>query len=105
MTPGFNWYTTPPATNIQVYAQSSKGILTWGILVAALTGLGQYVDNEYDFGDDPIVFQINEGQRGEVGIGYVGFIDPNDPEEKCIYEDVQGQEQYCEDVTAGRVIN
>lgn len=105
MTPSFNWYMTPLATNFQVYAQSSKGILTWGILVAALTGLGQYVNDRYDIGDDPIVFQVNDGQWGEVGIGYVGFIDPNDPEEKCVYEDVQGEVGYCEDVTAGKVIN
>ena len=57
---------TPPSTNFQVYAQSSKGRLTWGILVAALTGLGQYVNDHYDFGDDPIVFQVNDGQWGEV---------------------------------------
>ncbi|CAD6583666.1 MAG: hypothetical protein ASARMPRED_001467 [Alectoria sarmentosa] len=105
MTPGFNWYMTAPATNFQIYAQSSKGVLTWGVLVAALTGLGQYVNGTYDYGDDPIVFQINDGQWGEVGIGYVGYIDPNDPEEKCVYEDVQGEESYCEDVTAGKVIN
>ena len=105
MTPGFNWYTTPPATNFQVYAQSSKGVLTWGVLAAAMTGLGQYVNDTYDFGDYPIVFQINDGQWGEVGIGYVGFIDPDDPDEKCIYEDVQGKAMYCEDVTAGKVIN
>lgn len=104
MTPSFNWYVTPSATNVQVYAQSSKGILTWGVLVAALTGLGQYV-HYYDFGKDPIVFQINDGRWGEVGIGYVGFIDPHDPDEKCYYEVVQGEEKYCEDVTAGKVVN
>lgn len=105
MTPGFNWYMTPPATNFQVYAQSSKGVLTWGVLVAALTGLGQYVNNTFDYGDDPIVFQINDGGGGEVGIGYVGFIDPNDPEERCIYQLVWGMDGKCEDVTAGKVIN
>ena len=63
------------------------------------------MNNVYDVDDDPIVFQINDGQWGEVGIGYVGYIDPNDPQEKCIYEDVQGKEEYCEDVTAGKVIN
>lgn len=36
---------------------------------------------------------------------YVGFIDPNGPEEKCFYKNVQGQVGYCEDVTAGKVIN
>ena len=87
-----------------VYAQSSKGILTWGILVAALTGLGQYVDGGYDFGSNPMVFQINEGQLGEVGIGYVGFIDPNDPDKRCVYEDVQGDVKYCEDVIGSKVI-
>lgn len=105
MTPGFNWYMTPPATNFQVYAQSSKGVLTWGILVAALTGLGQYVNGGYDFGNSPIVFQINDGQWGEVGIGYVGFIDPDDSEEKCVYWEVQGEKRYCEDVTAGKVVS
>ena len=63
------------------------------------------MNGTYDYGDDPIVFQINDGQWGEVGIGYVGYIDPNDPEEKCIYEDVHGEESYCEDITAGKVIN
>lgn len=90
---------------MQVYAQSEKGVLTWGILVSAMTGLRQYVDNTYDFGDYPIVYQINDGQWGEVGIGYVGFINPKDPEQKCIVEDVQGEEKYCEDVTAGKVIS
>ena len=96
---------TPPATNIQVYAQSSKGILTWGILVAALTGLGQYVNGTYDFGDNPIVFQINDGEWGEVGIGYVGFIDWYDQEAQCYYELVWGEDGHCKDVTAGKVIN
>lgn len=95
---------TPPTTNFQVYAQASKGVLTWSVLVAALTGLGQYVSDYYDYGNNPMVFQINDGQWGEVGIGYVGFINPDDPEEKCVYEIVQGKAAYCEDVTAGKVI-
>ncbi len=65
----------------------------------------QYVGGGYDFGDNPIVFQVNDGQWGEVGIGYVGFIDPNDPEQRCVYEDVQGEVGYCEDVTTSKVIN
>lgn len=105
MTPSFNWYMTAPATNFQVYAQSFKGVLTWSVLVAAMTGLGQYVNNLHDFHDYPIVFQINDGQWGEVGIGYVGFIDPDDPDEKCVYESVGRKVGYCEDVTAGKVIN
>lgn len=96
---------SPPSTNFQVYAQSSKGILTWGVLVAALKGLGHYVSYFYDLGNYPLVFQINDGQWGEVGIGYVGFIDPDDPEEQCVIENVQGEVWYCEDVTAGKVIN
>ena len=105
MTPGFDWYVTPPATNIQVWVASEKGVLTWGILVAALTGLEQFVVDNYDFGENPIVFQVNDGPGGEVGIGYVGYIDPEDPDRRCVYESVQGQVGYCEDVTVGKVIN
>ena len=105
MTPDFSWYLTAPGTNIRVHVQPSKGILTWGILVSAMTGLGQYVNEDYDFGDNPIVFQISDGQWGEVGIGYVGFIDQNDPDKRCIYESIQGEVGYCEDVTALKVIN
>lgn len=83
----------------------SKGILTRGVLVAALVGLGQYVDGGYDPENMPMVFQVNHGQFGEVGIGYVGFVDPYDPERRCKYEDIQGVVGYCDDVKAGKVLN
>ena len=96
---------TPPLTNFQVYAQSNGGRLTRGVLVAALLGLRQYAD-DYDYlNKQPIVFQINDGESGEVGIGFVGIIDPNDAKRRCIYEMVQGKAKYCQDVTLGKVIS
>ncbi|KAM0798693.1 hypothetical protein BDR22DRAFT_891091 [Usnea florida] len=103
MTPGFDWYVTPPATNFQVWAASKNGVLTWGALVAALEGLKQFVGAGYDMADGPIVFQVGDGGRGEVAIGYVGFIDPG--LRSCVYENVQGVVGYCKDVAAGKVIN
>lgn len=44
MTPDFSWSVSGPTTQIEVYVQVSKGILTRGVLVAALVGLRQYVD-------------------------------------------------------------
>lgn len=69
-----------------------------------MTGLWQYANGGFDFGDNPIVYQINDGEPGEVGVGYVGFVDPNDPEKKCVYQDVQGDVGSCNDVTALKVI-
>ena len=104
MTPDFSWSLTAPATNMPVFVQPSKGILTRAVLVSALTGLEQYASNGYDFGSMPMVFQINYGPQGEVGIGYMGFIDPDDPEKRCIVQDIQGDITSCDDVKALKVI-
>ena len=103
-TPDYTWYLTAPSTNMRVGVAPSKGTLTWGILGAAMTGLWQYANAGYDFGDYLILYQINDGEWGTVGVGYVGFVDPNDPEEKCVYQDVQGNVGYCNDVTGWKVI-
>ena len=103
MTPDYSWSSTFPAANTEVQMQSSKGVLTRGIIVSALMGLLEYAEN-YDDENMPMVFQINDGQWGEVGIGYVGYIDPDDPKKTCVYQNIQGDVGYCEDVAGGKVI-
>lgn len=104
MTPDYSWAFTVPATNTEVQMQSSKGVLTRGIMVSAWTGLLQYAD-DYNRERMPMVFQVNDGQWGEVAIGYVGYIDPDDPKKRCVYQNIQGDVGYCEDVAGGKVIN
>ena len=98
------WYMTPPNWNMQVFARSQKGVLTYGILGAALLGLQQYVLSGYDRSNDPLVFQINDGKWGEVGIGYVGYVDPSD-KQNCVYRSEMGTNFPCQDVAAGKVIS
>lgn len=44
------------------------------------------------------------GYWGKVGIGYVGFLDPRDPERRCKYADIQGRVGDCDGVKAGKII-
>lgn len=89
---------------IEIYVQDSKGTLTYGVLLSALTGLREVADR-YVANDESksVVFQVNDGEWGEVGIGYVG------------YSYVEGKEGYvcdmlgnivmdCGDVKKGLVI-
>ena len=64
-----SWSTTPPYNNIEVYVQDSKGTMTYGVLEAALTGLTAWMLRGYNNREQPIVFQINDGDNGEVGVG------------------------------------
>ena len=96
------WYTSPAATNFMIQAQGSKEGLTYSVLAAALTGLKQYVDAGYDKSRDPIVFQINDGDRGEVGTGFVGYVDPRTKE--CMYQLRGGTPSPCTDVAEGKVL-
>lgn len=86
-------YTSDPAGfNVQVYVENSnKGKVTYGILNSALTGLSQFLTAYHN--NDPIIFQVNDGQWGEVGRGYAGFLRPSDG--KCLLQIYQGKEEEC----------
>ena len=94
----------PAGTNVQVHMENShKNELTWGIVNSALIGLWQFL-SVYATGQknqNPIVFQVNDGKWGEVGIGYAAFLRPSDG--KCLLQIYQGKEIECKDLT--RVIN
>lgn len=78
---------------------NSVGLLTFGVLKSALLGLLQFMEwstfasGGYNKGDGPMVFQINDGQWGEVGMGYVGYT--GWPGHGCVYEVVQGKVSDC----------
>lgn len=100
------WGPYVPNTNARVFVRDNVGKMTYGILEAALTGLTQAVQN-YNKGNYPMVFQINDGAWGEVGIGYVGLV----PDErvvtwrtdKCVYEITPDGLKPCSDVEARRL--
>lgn len=96
------WSTQPAGTNIKISVINAKGQLTYGILGSALTGLSQFIDVGYNHDRNPIVFQVNDGAWGEVGIGYVGMVDPTDA--SCTYSQGGGKRWDCADVIAGKVI-
>lgn len=100
--PGY-WTTEPAGTNIKIGVKNSKGVMTYGILGSALTGLSQFADAGYDNTQSPIVFQVNDGEWGEVGIGYVGMVNPADG--TCIYGRSGTTKGDCADVMAGKVID
>ena len=94
----------PAGTNVQVHMENSnKGKLTWGIVNSALIGLWQFL-SVYGTGSsnqNPIVFQVNDGQWGEVGIGYAGFLRESDG--KCLIQIFQGKDIECSSLD--KVIN
>ena len=90
------WYSGPNGDSFIVHAASRKGILTYGVLRASLTGLLQYVDAGFDKSRDPILFQINDGNWGQVGIGFVGWVDPSTNE--CMYGLREGVSSPCSDI-------
>ena len=90
------WYSGPNGDSFMVHAASRKGILTYSVLKASLTGLLQYVDAGFDKSRDPILFQINDGSRGQVGIGFVGYVDPITDE--CLYGRRDGISSPCSDI-------
>lgn len=79
---------------------SGGGQLTFGILKSALEGLAQFMEwgsggvgDGYNKGNAPMVFQISDGQWGEVGMGYVGYT--GWPGHGCVYEVVAGKASDC----------
>jgi hypothetical protein len=85
------------------------GLLTFGILHSALSGLLQYMQwgsegdvQGYNKGNSPIVFQISDGQWGTVGLGYVGLMGwAGGP--PCVYQVVGGKGHDCNDVFMGKL--
>lgn len=76
----------PPNTTVYVNVQDSVGKMTWGIMGAALSGLANMVQN-FDKMNAPLVFQINDGQHGEVGVGLVGLLQGDGSgDANCCYE-------------------
>lgn len=100
------WGAYLPNTNVSISVRDNVGKMTYGILDSALTGLLVAVQN-YDKGNYPMVFQINDGAWGEVGSGYLGLIPddrvPNWRSEKCVYEITADGLKPCSDVEAKRV--
>jgi len=95
-----DWFTDAAATTgFEVYAMHSVGRLTFGVLRSALQSLQQFMEwsklanGGYNKGDGPMAFQINDGQWGEVGMGYVGYT--GWPGHGCVYEVVGGKASDC----------
>ena len=86
----------PAGTNVQVHMENAKGgKLTWGIANSALAGLWQF-SSVYAVGSqrqNPIAFEVNDGQWGEIAIGYAGFLRPSDG--TCLLQIYQGTEKDC----------
>jgi len=99
---GGNWTVSPPGTNIEIFVQNSVGGMTYGILDSALSGLAEMA-SAFAHHQTTIVFQINDGKWGEVGIGYVGF-DLVGSQDGCVYDVVAGRAYPCSDVRDGWVI-
>jgi len=98
------------ASHMLVSAWShSGGLLTFGILHSALSGLQQYMQwasegdvQGYNKGNSPIVFQISDGLWGTVGLGYVGLRGwAGGP--SCVYQVVGGKGHDCNDVFMGKL--
>ena len=82
--------------------------MTWGILESALMGLADMSLN-YNKGNFPLVFQINDGVHGEVGIGVAGMDEGVSDDQyvnlPCWYEIDGGTKRSCDDVINGKVIH
>ena len=57
----------------------------------------------YNQQQTPILFQINDGKWGEVGIGYVGLLTDGTPG-SCQYSLVAGQDYPCSQIANGTVV-
>ena len=101
--PNGSWTTSPPGTNTKIAVKNKGGEMTYGVLGSAMLGLSQFMDKGYNQKDVPIVFQINDGDWGEMGIGYVGMVDPVTG--SCRYGAYHGRKWDCEDVMKGWVID
>lgn len=81
-----------PGFNVQVYVEdSNKEKVTYGILTSALSGLNQFMASYHN--NQPIIFQVNDGQWGEVGRGYLGFLRPSDGQ--CVMQIYKGKDEDC----------
>ncbi|KAL6714193.1 hypothetical protein ACLMJK_008688 [Lecanora helva] len=67
-----NWTMQADNTNIEIGVKNAKGTVTYGILASTFSGLADAMLN-YNTQNNPIIFQINDGNWGEVGIGYAGY--------------------------------
>lgn len=84
------------AKNIQVHFENSKGgKLTWGIANAALRGINEFYQaySDQTYNNLPIIFQVNDGAWGTIGIGYVAYLRPSDGQ--CILQIKGGKETPC----------
>ena len=99
---GGGWKFIQQDTNIELEVQDSVGKITYGILNAFLDGMANAALN-YNPTNAPMVFQINDGQWGEVGIGYAGYLDHKDGQ--CWYEITPTGSSPCQDVVDKKVIN
>lgn len=102
------WYSAPPNTNVELWVQgkhgtmtwvqSKHGTMTWGVLGAALEGLSNAATN-YNSANAPMTFQINDGQNGEMGIGYAGlsFPKPDGNGRECVYAQENNVGKLCSD--------
>lgn len=92
----------PPNTSVQLYVQDfKKEKVTWSVLANALGGLANATYN-YNHLYTPLLFQINDGKSGELGIGYAGVVDPTTGD--CQYSVVPGQNYSCSAVADGTVV-
>ena len=96
---GGEWTIRPPNTNVEIGVKNAKGTMTYGVMHAALSGLATAVTN-YNSANDPMLFQINDGAWGEMGLGYAGYVDANDI---CVYEITPSVTHGCNDVSNGWV--
>lgn len=93
----------PPNTNVYIKVQDSVGKMTWGILGAALSGLANMVQN-FDKINAPMVFQINDGEWGEVGVGLVGLsLGNGQGDADCCYEITSAGCKQCIDLYNNKV--
>jgi len=91
----------PSNTNIEIGVQSAVGTMTYGVLQSALSGLAEAATN-YNPTNAPMLFQINDGEWGELGYGYAGYIDNLG---QCVYDITPEITKACSDVTNKWVID
>jgi len=98
------WWMQPPNTNVDVFVQDSVGHMTYGILASTLDGLAEASLN-YNKANYPMVFQVNDGKWGEVGIGGAGMVIGQGADQVCYYQMDSGGSKPCIDIENRKVIN
>lgn len=97
------WSSIFPNTNVELYVQNhAKKKVTYGILGSVFSGLAEAAI-DYKHKSAPILFQINDGKWGELGIGYVGILVNGQPG-SCQYSVIAGQDFPCEQVVNGTAV-